>query len=466
MYLKSVQIQDIKCFESVNLDFCHPDGQPKRWNVILGENGTGKSTLLQAIALALMGPDPANRLQRPDGWVRTGRHWGKVIAKVQYTLGDKLSGGGRPRVQKPYEAACVITGTTQIRIGGVLYDRPTVVFEGTRKQLNALKRGPWSERSIGWFSCGYGPFRRLRGGSRDALRLIYPGQQESRFVTLFREDAALEDLDEWLRDLDHRRREEGEGGEHAREVISAISAVTTHLLPEGVRLESIGPDGTFFSTPYSPKTRMTDLSDGYRAMLALATDLLRRLDDAYDRPADWVDDQGRVTANGVVLVDELDAHLHPVWQREIGFWLREQFPNIQFIVATHSPFVPQAADDNAVFVLRQAKGKQDRVVVEQDIPSVRGWRAEQILTALFSLSATRSPEAERKMRRYAELKAKAEATDQLSMFDAKELGDLEAWIQTELSPPGETTQEMQHYRDVRHQVEGFLRLQEGPAEDA
>ena len=59
MYLKRFAVQDIKCFGEVALDFCRADGQVKRWNVILGQNGTGKSTLLQAIAMTLIGPDPA-----------------------------------------------------------------------------------------------------------------------------------------------------------------------------------------------------------------------------------------------------------------------------------------------------------------------------------------------------------------------------------------------------------------------
>ena len=45
-----------------------------------------------------------------------------------------------------------------------------------------------------------------------------------------------------------------------------------------------------------------------------------------------------------MLIDEIDAHLHIAWQKRIGFWLKEHFPNIQFIVMTHSPFVCQAAN--------------------------------------------------------------------------------------------------------------------------
>jgi energy-coupling factor transporter ATP-binding protein EcfA2 len=463
MYLSRFVIEDVKCFGQVELDFLRHEGEVKRWSVILGENGTGKSTLLQAIAMALMGPDPANRLRRPDGWVRTGCMTGRLVAEILPGQSDQLTGGGRPRTQTSYKASYAITGTVEVDIGGVLYDRPTIVFDGTRSQLNALKRGPLSEKSAGWFAAGYGPFRRLRGGSVDATRLMYPGQKEARFVTLFREDAALEDLDEWLKNLDHRSNENSDVGKRARQVRDLVGTVTGHLLPEGVRLARIGPDGAFFNTPYSQETPMPELSDGYRAMLALAADLLRRLDETFERTEDWVDGEGKIVAEGVVLIDELDAHLHPVWQREIGFWLKERFPNMQFIVATHSPFIPQAADTDAIFVLRQQMPEADRVAAYQDEPSVLGWRVEQILHVLFNLSGTRDPETERKMRRYAELQARAAAG---TLWESNELSELSAWLDAHLSPPGDTADEMRKYRDIQQQVEVLAQRLRGSGKNA
>jgi predicted ATPase len=54
--------------------------------------------------------------------------------------------------------------------------------------------------------------------------------------------------------------------------------------------------------------------------------------------------------SGVELIDEVDAHLHPEWQREVGFWLKRHFPKIQFLVTTHSPSICQAAAPNGLFV--------------------------------------------------------------------------------------------------------------------
>ena len=81
---------------------------------------------------------------------------------------------------------------------------------------------------------------------------------------------------------------------------------------------------------------LSQLSDGERSFLALICDLGRRLalaNPLLDKP---------LHGTGVVLIDELELHLHPKWQREVSEKLRSTFPNIQFIATTHSPFVIQA----------------------------------------------------------------------------------------------------------------------------
>ncbi len=95
------------------------------------------------------------------------------------------------------------------------------------------------------------------------------------------------------------------------------------------------------------------MSEGYRAALALLVDIIRHLVSVYG-PDDLVrEEEGRqvVVHDGVVLIDEIDAHLHPEWQRQIGDWLKERFPRMQFIVTTHSALICQAADENMIYHL-------------------------------------------------------------------------------------------------------------------
>ena len=87
-------------------------------------------------------------------------------------------------------------------------------------------------------------------------------------------------------------------------------------------------------------SEFSQLSDGERGILALVLDLTRRLAQAnphLDDPA--------AEAEAVVLIDEIDLHLHPTWQRTIMAYLSERFPRTQFVVTAHSPLVVQAASD-------------------------------------------------------------------------------------------------------------------------
>ncbi len=187
---------------------------------------------------------------------------------------------------------------------------------------------------------------------------------------------------------------------------------------------------------------MPDLSDGYRSFLALAVDLLRHIVESnldLSSLVQTTSGQVQVAVEGIVLIDEADAHLHPLWQRSIGFELRRVFPRFQFIVTTHSPFVAQAATDDGLIVLRP--GNSGRVEAVRPVASVKGWRADQILTSpLFGLTGTRDEETERLMREHTDLAAKRE-WDQLSGAEQQRLTQLEGELVQRVTAPGESIEE-------------------------
>jgi hypothetical protein len=160
--------------------------------------------------------------------------------------------------------------------------------------------------------------------------------------------------------------------------------------------------------------------------------------------------------DGVVLIDEVDAHLHPRWQREIGFRLCKAFPEIQFIVTSHSPFVAQAASENGLFVLRQAHG-QRFVEVVTHVPSARGWSVGQILTNhwLFDLDGTRDEETERLMKEHSELIAKRE-WNALADNEQSRLVELEKELAERLTAPGESYDEQQRQQSMNRYVDKTL----------
>lgn len=123
-----------------------------------------------------------------------------------------------------------------------------------------------------------------------------------------------------------------------------------------------------------------------------------------------------VKRSGVVLIDEIDAHLHPEWQREIGFWLKRHFPNIQFLVTTHSPIICQAADENGLFILPEpGSDVSPRPLTGDEYRKVVASRPDTILlTPAFGLQNTRSPRAVDARARLARLQAKRRSGAQLS----------------------------------------------------
>jgi len=126
---------------------------------------------------------------------------------------------------------------------------------------------------------------------------------------------------------------------------------------------------------------VSDLGLGYQSVLAWVVDLASRLFTAFpDSPDPLVEPC-------VVLVDEIDIHLHPRWQRTLLADISAIFPNAQFIVTAHSPLIVQAATDANLAVLRRVG---DHVEIDQSASSVRNWRVDQILTSdLFGLPSAR-----------------------------------------------------------------------------
>ncbi len=242
---------------------------------------------------------------------------------------------------------------------------------------------------------------------------------------------------------------------HAQSILPAVRSAIDRLLPGGVHIIRVDSERVYFQSVGGAEVAILDLSDGYRSFLALAIDILRHLEGSTHDLDRFIETEGgepRIVAEGVILVDEVDAHLHPFWQREIGFRLRRTFPKMQFIVTSHSPFVAQAASDNGLFVLRSTKA-EGAVNVEQPLDSVKGWRVDQILTSpLFGLNATRDEETESLIREHADLIAKR-TWGKLTKDDEQQLSRLTAKLDDRLTAPGETIEE----RELQAETTAFIK---------
>ena len=143
----------------------------------------------------------------------------------------------------------------------------------------------------------------------------------------------------------------------------------------------------------------------------------------------------------VCLVDEIDLHLHPKWQRTIMQYLTVRFPNTQFIVTAHSPLIVQAATDANIAILRR---EGDHVVIDQSFKAIRGWRIDQVLTSdLFGLETARPPELDEVLRERKKLLTKGRMT----AADKKKLTAIEAQIGS--LPTGETVEDIEAMDIIR-----------------
>ncbi|MGL4551125.1 MAG: AAA family ATPase [Gemmataceae bacterium] len=191
-----------------------------------------------------------------------------------------------------------------------------------------------------------------------------------------------------------------------------------------------------FHTPYG-WVPMRQLGYGYQTVIAWMVDLASRMVERYP------DSPDPLAEPVIVLVDEIDLHLHPTWQRSLIQRLDERFPKAQFIVTAHSPLVVQAAPDANLAVLRR---EGDHVVIDNDVDSIRNWRVDQILTSeLFGLKTARPPQIEKDLARRTELLSKSK----LSPRDEKEVAELEARIG--YLPSGERREDVEMMQEL-HQA--------------
>ncbi|WP_370946324.1 AAA family ATPase [Amycolatopsis sp. cg5] len=349
MYVERVQVENVRGFHGArNVDLTLPG---PGWTVIAGRNGSGKTSLLRAIALTIADTGAAHKLAPdPRAWVSTG----------------------------------------ELRARAELY----LPGQGVRRILWDLEvDGDFAGSRHGVFSAAYGPYRRLSGrASGRELGSVSP------YVTLFDEDAALSEGVVWLVEQ-HLRAFEGKSGA-AELKRAALRVLADGLLPDAYEVQDVDSDGLWVSYQGN-RFPLREMSDGYRTVTALVVDLIRNIHDFY----------GSVEldqAEGVVLIDEVDAHLHVSWQKRIGPWFKAHFPKIQFIVTTHSPYVCQAADPGGLIRLPGPDEQQPPRVVSEELYErvAYGSGDDAVLSDLFGLDTPYSPEAVALREELAELEFK------------------------------------------------------------
>lgn len=395
VYIRQVEIRDVRCLESVTIDFDRGGDTYAGWTVIAGPNASGKTTLLRAMALACVGPSVVATLQESAAdWVRHGVDRASVALTIDRGPRDALYIPSGPSGEGDFELVedrvPFSVGMEWVRHG---MGAEPMVRATPRIAPDHAEHGPWIgfDHSPGWFVAGFGAYRRLAGGSTDAQRLSGSARGAvSQLASLFRDDVALAETMTWLERL-HLLRLEGREG--AAELLDGVLGILdSGLLPEHTRVVRLDADGLWVDRA-GVLVPLQHMSDGYQTVAGLVIDLLRQLSLAYDElHVERADDGWVVRNEGVVLIDEGELHLHPSWQRRFGSWMKRHFPRMQFIVTTHSPFICQSADVGGLIHLRPGpRGTEASKLTGRAFDSVVNGTADDVLLSeLFELPQVRS----------------------------------------------------------------------------
>ena len=143
-------------------------------------------------------------------------------------------------------------------------------------------------------------------------------------------------------------------------------------------------DGNIFVKAHSIETPIQNLSDGYRSLFSMVINIMREL----------IDQWGNLEqASGIVLLDEIEIHMHPRWKLRVVAALRRSMPKVHFIATTHDPLCLRGLEEGEVHVFY--RDSDERIQNLSDLPNVKRLRAEQLLTSeYFGLDSTSDPELE------------------------------------------------------------------------
>ncbi len=441
MYLTRVEIQNIRAISHLVWEI-EPENAAG-WHVILGDNGAGKSTFVRASVLCCVGTEESVKLGHYYLYWLNNRPT-EISGESKYKV-DIVADGNLYKAHSYAECKILLNNDSHLWTApeGTL----AIVFAKEPEGSDFITAGNTSfilreeyEKSGGEklvyavpkdFFASFGPFRRFTGDVEDS-DLFESNPVLRRHRTTFSEQFALFNTLKWLQQVQFKALE-GDGV--SRKLIDNIKAFVNQpdLLPYNTRMERVNSSGVHFVNGNGASVAAEELSDGYRSVLSLTFELLRLLSLTHGPDIFETGENGAITVAppGVVLIDEVDAHLHPTWQKRIGFWLRKHFPKMQWIVTTHSPLICQAAEKGTIYKLptpgtdetgRMLEGTERDRLVYGDI-------LDAYSTEAFGAGITRSEASQEKLDRLSELNVK-EIVSGLTPEESKEQETLRAMLPT------------------------------------
>ena len=395
IFFLSLEIENARCFAKKQvLHLVDSNGRPARWTLLVGDNGVGKTTLLQCLAW-----------MRPTPYYPPGK---ATQVGIQPWLHDqdppdmaKLLRDGACNTTLQAEMVEVPTlvsslpSTARVRTGITLSARNNTL-ENVQRTVNK------PEKTVEPFVITYAANRYMGNQNADELSKSEPGD------LLYEDSTELIDAADVLSKLDYSALK---GNAKSKALLDSMKHALANILPfinAASDIDIIDPEerrgGLRFRTQYGD-VPLDGLSLGHRTVTAWIVDLASKLVKHYPESTK------PLAEPAVVLIDEIDLHLHPRWQRMIMKQFSDHFTNIQFVATTHSPLMITSMSDVNVAALKQTEGG-DQVAIENEPGVVEGWRFDQILVNLFELETARSLRVEALMKEKESLFEKHPVTSQ------------------------------------------------------
>lgn len=406
IYLKSLEIENVRCFgKKQRIDFTSQDGKISRWTVILGDNGTGKTTLLRSIVSLL--PTPQSFLGK------------RTASDTAYDL--SINGAWRnawdlkhKEGENPSSMSLMIA-ECEVPFGNEEFELPLAYYINHLQRAEASyissKTSTFDTKICSPVYCfAYGANRKM------AEQSLSGDSFSNTSETLFKDDALLQNSSEYFLRLDYETAKSRKSSDEKNRVKELLLKV----LPEGVKDVDVVKSGRLLRE-VRVKTdfgwvNLNDLSLGHKTTIAWLIDFATKMIYYHEKAENPFDEPA------ILILDEIDLHMHPAWQREIIENLTKIFTKTQFIVTAHSPLIVQAALDSNLVLLKK---KKDEIKVYNEPQIVNSWRIDQVLTSdLFGLKDARSKQVEKDLSKRRRLLLKEEP----NQSDKRELHELELKI--------------------------------------
>ncbi len=338
LWLESVRLQNFCLFADFELKFHNPSSTLEPWLAVIGENGVGKSSLLKAIVLALSTETQARELV-PDAREIFNRNTRRRKGFVEV----KLSNGAIRRLN----------------------------FTRNSKQFTAI--GP--EIAFPVIALGANRITTRKGSAKT---LPTAGSLNNLFDPVL----PLVDIEEWLTDT--KAVSAQEFGQFAQNL--------KYLIDLGVGEDVARRSGRIYFKRGAARQDLAQMSDGFRSVVGLVAHIMKHL--AKDTTL-------MSEAEGTVLLDEIESHLHPTWKIQIVEKLRKLYPKVRFIITTHDPLCLYGLEDKEAYLFRRNEAG-DNIDLEP-IPLDGGLDVDWLLTTMFGLNTTLDSDTEDMLHDYSTL---------------------------------------------------------------